>query len=253
MQLPFRAIAFDVDDTLTKSKQPLTDELGLLLSTLGSIVPVAILTGGKLEQIQNQILRRIPDITYSNFFLFPSGASSAYSFSEDGTPVTLYEHTLLPEEVSHIVATAHSVIEESGVNKGHTLYGEVIEARGSSVALSLLGQLAPPEVKRDFDPHQEKRLLLLPLLQEKLKGYDVKIGGLTTIDITKEGIDKAYGIQKFSEIIGIAEEDILYVGDALYEGGNDSAVLKTKVKIKAVDNSEATQIFLERILHEIPL
>jgi phosphomannomutase len=253
MQLPFRAIAFDVDDTLTKSKQPLREDMGALLSTLSAIVPVAIVTGGKLDQIRKQIVERVSHITFDNIFLFPSGASSAYSFSQDGVPIPLYQHTLGVEEVAKIFEVSLSIIKETRVNEGQMLYGDVVEARDSSVAISLLGQLAPPEVKKEFDPKQEKRLMLLPLLKEKLPEYDIKIGGLTTIDITKAGIDKAYGMRKFSELTGISEENILYVGDALYEGGNDSAVLKTSVKIKAVENPEDTKKFLETLLHEVTL
>jgi HAD superfamily hydrolase (TIGR01484 family) len=253
MQLPFRAIAFDVDDTLTKSKQPLTEDIGGLLSTLCALVPVAIMTGGKLEQIRKQIVERVPHITFTNIFLFPSGASSAYSFSEDGIPTPLYQHTLGEEEVAKIFEVSLSVIKDTRLIEGQMLYGDVVEARDSSVAISLLGQMAPPEIKKVFDPDQKKRLMLLPLLKEKLPDYDIKIGGLTTIDITKTGIDKAYGVKKFSEITGVTEKDILYVGDALYEGGNDAAVLKTNAKVKAVENPEDTKKFLEALLHEVTL
>ena len=47
------------------------------------------------------------------------------------------------------------------------------------------------------------------------------MGGATSIDVTKPGIDKAYGIRKLSDILGISLQEMIYIGDALFVGGND--------------------------------
>ena len=49
----------------------------------------------------------------------------------------------------------------------------------------------------------------------------MRLGGTTSIDITKSGIDKAYGIRKLRDILAIPVGEMLYVGDALFPGGND--------------------------------
>jgi phosphomannomutase len=47
------------------------------------------------------------------------------------------------------------------------------------------------------------------------------MGGTTSIDITKPGIDKAYGIHKLHEQLGIEISEMLFAGDAIFPGGND--------------------------------
>ena len=47
------------------------------------------------------------------------------------------------------------------------------------------------------------------------------MGGATSIDITRPGIDKAYGIRKLRDILGISLKEMIYIGDALFVGGND--------------------------------
>lgn len=249
INLPFKAIAFDVDDTLTESKQPLDEKMGALLGELSVLVPVAIISGGKLEQLQKQVIEHVIDPVYKHFYLFPTGGAAAFTFNEDGSLVSLYEHKLSDDEVDLIVKESTRIIEESHLLDGKTLYGEVIEVRGSGIALSLLGQEAPPEVKKEFDPDQKKRLSLLPLLSAALPQFSIKIGGATTIDISKAGIDKAYGMREFAKLINIPEKDILYVGDALYPGGNDEAVLQTGDMVHSVKNKEDTASFLTSLLH----
>ena len=45
--------------------------------------------------------------------------------------------------------------------------------------------------------------------------------GATSIDVTKPGIDKAYGIGKLRDVLGISLKEMIFVGDALFPGGND--------------------------------
>lgn len=248
-ELPFKAIAFDVDDTLSESKQALDKEMGALLGELSALLPIAIISGGKLEQLQKQVIEHVINPTYKHFYLFPTGGAAAFTFSEDGTLVSLYEHRLSDDEVMLIKKESSRIIEESHLLDDKTLYGEVIEVRGSGIALSLLGQEAPVAIKKEFDPDRKKRLSLLPLLEVALLDFSIKIGGATTIDISKKGIDKAYGMREFSKLLNLPEKDILYVGDALYAGGNDEAVLKTEVTAHAVKNKEDTALFLTTLLH----
>ena len=46
-------------------------------------------------------------------------------------------------------------------------------------------------------------------------------GGATSIDITREGVDKAYGLKKLRDASRIALDDMMLIGDALFPGGND--------------------------------
>ena len=114
--------------------------------------------------------------------------------------------------------------------------------------MSALGQEAPIVEKKAWDPSHKKRHALQKAIAERLPEFSVGIGGSTTIDVTKRGIDKAYGIHQLCKRLGIAESDALYVGDELESGGNDEAVYKTAVETKAVASPAETALFIEKIL-----
>lgn len=249
--LPFQAIAFDIDDTLSVSKQSLQPALAQLLVKLSFLIPIGIISGAKKDQILTQLMVNIEGAKRENFFLFPNGGAGAYTYTPTGELVTIYEHAISEEEAKKITAVAEKIIADTKINEGHMLYGEVVEWRGPSVAISLLGQTAPPEIKKDFDPNQLKRLELIKLFKEALPEFSYRIGGGTTIDINQPGIDKAFGMREFSKLIAIPEENILYVGDALYEGGNDYAVLSTNLKVHAVKNPEDTERFLSSLFEDV--
>ena len=100
-------------------------------------------------------------------------------------------------------------------------WGEVIEDRGSQITLSALGQQAPLAEKEKWDPDFAKRKKVKAILEPLIPGFSVRLGGATSIDVTKPGIDKAYGIRKLRDILGVSLEEMIYVGDALFPGGND--------------------------------
>ena len=110
---------------------------------------------------------------------------------------------------------------ESSDFKAKETWGEQIEDRGSQITFSALGQQAPLEEKKKWDPDFAKRKKMKELLDELIPGFSVRLGGTTSVDVTKPGIDKAYGIRKLRDILGIAIEEMIFIGDALFPGGND--------------------------------
>src|SRR3989344_5863668 len=98
------------------------------------------------------------------------------------------------------------------------------------ITMSALGQNAPVELKKLWDPNQDKRRKLKAVLDKYLKDFEVRMGGTTSIDVSRKGIDKAYGINKIEDILRINKSEMVFIGDALYEGGNDYPVIATGVK-----------------------
>jgi len=74
------------------------------------------------------------------------------------------------------------------------------------------------------------------------------MGGETTIDITKKGITKAYGLRKLAEFTSIPLTEMIYVGDALQEGGNDSVVIETGVQTRSVSGPQDTEAFIQQLI-----
>jgi hydroxymethylpyrimidine pyrophosphatase-like HAD family hydrolase len=96
-----------------------------------------------------------------------------------------------------------------------------VEDRGSQITYSALGQQAPLDEKKQWDPDFAKRKKIKAIADKLIPTFSIRLGGATSIDVTKPGIDKAYGIRKLRDILGIPLKDMIYVGDALFPGGND--------------------------------
>jgi phosphomannomutase len=140
-----------------------------------------------------------------------------------------------------------SVVASSGVAASRT-WGEVIEDRGSQITFSALGQAAPLDEKKKWDPDFAKRERMKALLEELIPGFSVRLGGTTSIDITKPGIDKAYGIRKLRDLLGISIEEMIFIGDALFPGGNDYPAKEAGVVSVQVRDSLETKRLIETIL-----
>ena len=77
------------------------------------------------------------------------------------------------------------------------------------------------EEKKKWDPDFTKRKKIKAILDTLIPEFSVRMGGATSIDVTKPGIDKAYGIGKLRDILGISLKEMIFIGDALFPGGND--------------------------------
>ena len=127
--------------------------------------------------------------------------------------------------------------------------GEIIEDRESQITYSALGQKALAEDKYSWDPDGVKKHKLRDYAAERLPGLEVRVGGTTSVDITRPGIDKAYGMKKLCEILALSLEDILFFGDKLEEGGNDFPVKAMGIDCIAVKKWEDTALAIETICH----
>lgn len=60
------------------------------------------------------------------------------------------------------------------------------------------------EEKDKWDPDVSKRGEIKSILEKFIPEFSVRTGGSTSIDITRPGIDKAYGIRKLRDLLGIS-------------------------------------------------
>ena len=74
------------------------------------------------------------------------------------------------------------------------------------------------------------------------------MGGATSIDVTKPGIDKAYGIRKLRDILSIPLSEMVFIGDALFEGGNDYPAEQAGVDCIPVRGPDETKLVIETII-----
>lgn len=232
-----KIIIFDLDGTLTESKQPLTGAMAALIVRLLAVTRVAIISGGTLQQFSKQVIGQLPsDTNFSNLYLLPTSGAALHEWHNGGWN-KVYEERISETAAHAIEAAMRAAALETGlINFSERAWGERIEYRGAQVTLSALGQMAPITEKKEWDPDKSKRRALQKILAVHLPQFSVGMGGLSSIDVTRRGIDKAYGIRQLSKRLGIPESEILYIGDQLVAGGNDEAVFNTAARVRAVSS-----------------
>jgi HAD superfamily hydrolase (TIGR01484 family) len=132
--------------------------------------------------------------------------------------------------------------------KAERVWGEPIEDRGSQITFSALGQQAPLEEKKKWDPDFTKRKKIKADLEKFIPEFSVRLGGTTSVDVTKPGIDKAYGIKKLRDMLGITIKEMIFIGDALFPGGNDYPAKEAGVVSIQVKDPEETKRLIEAIV-----
>lgn len=252
-----KLIIFDLDGTLTESKQPLTSEMAALVAKLLAATRVAVISGGAFPQFLKQVVDKLPsDTNFANLYILPTSGAAFYEFhpstslkASNSEWNKIYEERLSEKEADKIETAMREAASTTGlIDFSELAYGERIEYRGGQVTLSALGQEAPLAEKKVWDPDHVKRHILQENIAARLPEFSVGIGGATSIDVSKREIDKAYGIRQLCNRLGISESDALYVGDELESGGNDEAVYKTMAQTKSVANPTETAQFIENLL-----
>ena len=146
-----------------------------------------------------------------------------------------------------IVSSLKKAVAEAGF-QAEKVWGEAIEDRGSQITFSALGQQAPLEEKKKWDPDFAKRKKTKAILDTSIPEFSVRLGGATSIDVTKPGIDKAYGIRKLRDVLGISLKEMIYIGDALFVGGNDYPAEQAGVVSISVRGPNETKPVVEAII-----
>lgn len=241
-----KLIIFDLDGTLAKSKLPIDQEMAQLLKSLLEVAEVSIISGGDWPQFEKQVLDHLPkNSLFQKLSILPTCGTKFYQFKDDWKE--LYEENFTVQEKNQILESLNEAIKNSKLEIKKT-WGEQIEDRGSQITFSALGQEAPLAEKKGWDDDFVKRKKIVEPLKKSLKDFSIGMGGTTSIDITKPGIDKAYGINKLKELLNIEIPEMLFVGDALFEGGNDYPARSTGAKCIQVRDPEETKRIIETVI-----
>ena len=242
-----RLVIFDLDGTLAASKQSIDEDRALLIAELLDIRLVAVISGGDWPQFERQLLGHLPVASrLGNLLLMPTSGTKFYRF--DGLWKPIYAELFGAAERQRILSALEEAVAEAGLADDRS-WGEKIEDRGSQITFSGLGQQAPLVAKSKWDPDLQKRGRLKALLERRLPDIAVRIGGTTSIDITRPGIDKAYGIRKLVDWTGFAIDEMLFIGDALYPGGNDAPVRNSGVATIAVRDVADSKLVIKTLLN----
>jgi len=248
-----KLIAFDLDGTLAESKSALSDRMSELLNELLDNFQVCVISGGKFGQFEKQLLGNLKTspANLEKLHLMPTCGTRYFTYDLAGAKWhQVYAEDFTEDEKKKIIEALHEGVKECGFDKDKT-WGEQIEDRGSQITFSALGQEAPVKEKEEWDPDNTKKAKIRDIVAHKIPEFEVRSGGSTSVDITKLGIDKAYGMEKLMQILEISKEDILFFGDRLTEGGNDYPVKAMGIDSIEVSSWKDTATALQAILHTI--
>lgn len=241
-------IVFDLDGTLAKSKVPIDREMAGLLAELTRKKKVAIIGGGKLSLFRWQILE--PMMTerpeFGNLFLFPTSGAAFYRHSSGWRKV--YRLELSKNESGQVRKAFKEALFRAHFEYPKKRYGVLIENRGTQVTFSAAGQSAPLSVKKKWNRGSDIRPKIMKELNNLLPDFGIRAGGLTSIDVTKKGVNKGSTTEKFIKIIHAPKKSVLFVGDALFPGGNDYAAFESGFDCLKVKSPDDTKKIIKKLL-----
>ncbi|HTE57608.1 MAG TPA: HAD-IIB family hydrolase [Verrucomicrobiae bacterium] len=253
-----KAIAFDLDGTLADSKSPVEDRVSELLGQLLEKFHVCVISGGKFGQFEKQLLSNLkvaPD-KLEKLHLMPTCGTRYYHFDAGrGEWEQVYAEDFTESEKKKIIAALNKGFDDLGLREKE-VYGETVEDRGSQVTFSVLGQDIVDELgkegvrrKEEWDPDNSKKQKVRDYVAPLIPDFEVRVGGVTSIDVTKLGIDKAYGMKKLMGVLDISKDDILFLGDRLQEGGNDYPVKAMGIDSLEVSRWQDTALAIGVLVH----
>lgn len=250
-------IAFDLDGTLAPSKSPLPDRMSEKLDQLLERYHVCVISGGMFRQFEKQLLNNLQTSPerLERLHLMPTCGTRYYRYnSPDREWAKIYAEDFTEAEKNKIKKALLEAVEKLGYVEEKT-WGETLEDRESQITWSALGQdivdhLGPEggRMKEEWDPDNAKKQKVRDYAAELLPEFEVRVGGVTSVDITKPGIDKAYGMRKIMDMLQIGMEDIFFIGDRIKEGGNDYPVKAMGIDTLEISKWEETALVIEAIL-----
>ena len=263
-----KVFVFDLDGTLAESKTKIDSEMGTLLARLLIKSKIAIIGGASFGQMKSQLPENISED--SNLMLLPLDGGSLYLYQDEGWPGSrtsggsagseipevslpgwrkIYSQSLTDEEKKKIFESFEKAFKDTGYVQSAKIYGEIIEDRGGQVTFSALGQHAPLDEKEKWNKeNNEIRFRIVAVLKDYLPDMEIKVAGLTSIDVTRKGIDKKFGIKQIIKHLGVTTEDVLFFGDALEPEGNDYPALEAGVACYKVSSVQDTKEAIEFLL-----
>ena len=241
-------ISFDADGTLVESKTKMSPVMVGLFNSLLEKYFVNVISGGKYQIFEENVLDEISSDKklLSNLTLSPTCGAVMYIY-KNNTWEICYKDALDPEVAENIIDAIKYAMKMIGHNPTE-IFGDIIENRETQITFSALGQKAPLKLKEAWDPDQNIRRKMISFMNEKLSNLDIKIGGTTSIDVTKVGINKAFGVKKMMEHYQLDVSEVLFIGDALFEGGNDKPVSDIGVLSVQVKNVVECEEIIRHII-----
>lgn len=241
-----KIIAFDLDGTLAESKQPITPEMADLISKLSEEAKVVVISGGSFSQYEKQFIPAITKGNLKNIILMPTNGSVRYEYKNNAWEITkTYEFDATVKE--RVLAELEHIITDKNFDVPSEHFGGYVEDRGTQITFSGYGQLAPNDKKIIWDPTREKRIKIKEVLESKIPEIEAHVGGMTSVDILPKNFNKAAGLVGYMEEENISMDEIVFIGDAVFPGGNDYSPSQVGIETISTTGPEHTKEIIETL------
>ncbi len=212
------------------------EETASLLCELLKQTKVAVISGASFKQFESELLKPLTATVRELTNLYILTTSGAELWVYRGGWQRIYAEKLASRDKVRVRRAFRQILAISEKE-----LEPLLDDRDSGMTYSALGKDTPADLKHLWDPDQKKRTILVEKLSPLLSGLELKIGGTTSIDVTNDGIDKAFGLRKIIEYTKLPRDSVVFVGDALFPEGNDNPVKNVGIKVMETRGPENTQ------------
>lgn len=242
---------FDVDGTLTKSRQSITPDMEAFLLNLRSKVTVGLVGGSDLSKIAEQMGTRSDDGAENDLL-----AKFEYVFAENG----------LVAHIGGMLQENESILSYMGERKLQTLInfclrymsdlelpckrGNFIEFRTGLINICPIGRSCSQTEREQFTEYDRRhgiRAKFAEALNARFANDEFRlkavIGGQISIDVFPWGWDKTYCLKYVQ-----AFDKVYFFGDKTFPGGNDYEIYEDARTIGyTVDGPQHTKEVVSQI------
>lgn len=208
-------LIFDLDNTITESRQDISPEMFERLSVLKD--DIVVISGASEERMIKQL----------------KGLPIKYILAQSGNDTLFWYNKLTDEEIREIYTHA---------DKLRDIEPDMLENRGCQIALSFTGHNADLKTKKLFDPNGSLRTKILSDIPFESETLECRVGGSTCLDYTRKNGTKGKNIERLIKHLNWKKEDCIYYGDALFKGGNDESVVGV---IKCIEVANPQDLMLK--------
>ena len=237
---------FDVDGTLTKSRQRITPDMDAFLETLKEKVDVGLVGGSDLEKIAEQMGNLGSEQALVNRFPFVFSQNGLVAHIDGGLRSQESILTFIGEEkLQRIINFCLRYMSDLNLPCKR---GNFIEFRTGLINVCPVGRScsqAEREAFAEYDKHHRIREDFVKVLKDKFGDYNLNfaIGGQISFDVFPQGWDKTYCLKFVQDY-----QEIHFFGDKTDPGGNDHEIYSDERTIgHSVTSPEDTKRILTQL------
>jgi len=201
-----KLVCVDVDGTLCESRKQADNEMIDLLLRIKNKYHLALFSGADKKRIMWQVGDHIK---HKAFFVGEYSASHILF----GCKISIYTRKLNENDKNKIRESINLIRDEKSMS--------VLDISDYQATYYLVPPTSPDKIRNEIDPNGDLRRLLIKQLKFYLPNFEIRIGGKTSIDIQNKGISKKNGVDKLTKFLNLKPEEVVFIGDRCFEGGND--------------------------------